>query len=119
MAGSSFPAATVRALLANALGVPATPDRMVAAVTQAWDRERATVKTRRAPVRRKGYSRTYARAGSYHAKRGTWTHYMVECICAHNDTASAENAHFASGEYADKRLDWTWAVKVGLITFNT
>jgi len=71
-----------------------------------------------APVRR-GQTVRYERGPLWHkpGKRGAnWTNYMVATILAHTDTASAEQAHRESGQYADKRLDFNWMFKQLFIT---
>lgn len=45
----------------------------------------------------------------------TWTHYMVEVIQKHSDTASARAAHEKSGKFAGKKLDFNWSKAKGYI----
>ena len=50
-------------------------------------------------------------------KKGeNWTNYMVRTILEHTDTESAISAHYASGHYQGKKLDFTWMFKNAYIT---
>lgn len=91
------------------------------AAERTWDRTPAP-KPRRTPRRRSVFGRPYTVVGSYRAKYGTWTKYMVDVIRGHANTADADRAlrlaQLNDSLYPNKKLDWTWAEKVGLIRFD-
>ena len=45
----------------------------------------------------------------------TWTHYMVELIQKHTNTAAAKAAHAKGSKFTDKKLDFTWSKAKGFI----
>lgn len=124
----TFPRAETAALLATAFRAKAAPrptrqqllDEMRAktGVVSTWDTP--TPKPRQSGVRlpRRGLGKPYRVVGFYRAKRNTWTAYMVRTISDCTDTAAAMAAHRAAGLYADKTLDFNWAAKVGLISWE-
>lgn len=79
-----------------------------------------------APRTRVGKGRAYTVVGHYRPKRNTWTALMVDIMRAWRDTREAEQAlgrttsdpAYGLTKYASKRLDWTWAVTIGLIRWE-
>jgi hypothetical protein len=52
----------------------------------------------------------------YYGRAGTWTYYMVQAILTHTTTRDANQAHAASGQYLEKRLDFNWMLQHQYIT---
>ena len=68
---------------------------------------------------RRGMNVFYTPGPLYHRKGQhgeNWTNYMVRTVLAHKCTREAEEAHAASGVYAEKRLDFNWMFKNQFIT---
>lgn len=57
----------------------------------------------------------YAVGKANDTREGTWTHYMVGIIQSKTDTGHAKAAHAKTGQYANKKLDFTWAKAKGFI----
>jgi hypothetical protein len=116
----TFPKAETRALVGELLTALAAKPPRIKAIT--WHQDEAKPETkRRAPVRRRGYSRAYTKGKWNDARRGTWRHYMLETMHTHANTRDADNALAelpADHKFYGHKLDWTWAEKSGYVIFN-
>lgn len=48
-------------------------------------------------------------------REGTWTHYMVNIVQSKTNSGHAKAAHAKSGQYSNKKLDFTWLKAKGYI----
>jgi hypothetical protein len=80
-----------------------------------------TVISRAAPKarssRKRGRIQAYTPTGkANYARWGTWRHHMIDVVCKHHDTLSAEEEN-AQSDFAKNRLDFSWCAANGYIDF--